>query len=70
MLFQVSRVQMWSEDVRPCERAFKAMHGGPWVVDIKSMEDLMDFYEEVGMQLIIGRTNGTNDITIYDDYLG
>lgn len=63
MNFEISRASSWRED-KPCEIAFK--ESGRWIVDIKSLDDLLKFVSEYG-DIIISRDNFA--ITIYDSYV-
>ena len=68
MLFTISRVSI-SKGKRPCEDATKDA-GGDWIVDIESLDDLLELCKSTKNELIItGQYDAMPHITIFDDHL-
>jgi len=81
MKFEVSRTSIVNEDLKPCDEAkkeyFICKRSGSdrlhslWVVEINSIDDLVDFYEKYG-QIIISKSfyecdDVKYEIEIYDE---
>lgn len=76
MLFKITKTSYytneWSfnerfkEENKPCDKAIFDAMAKEWVVEIKTLEDLLSIRKEVNEELIIGLNNR---ITIYDDFI-
>lgn len=76
MLFKITKASYftneWSfnerfkEENKPCNKAVFDAKTKEWVVEINTLEDLLDIRNEVNEELVIG----LNDrITVYDDFI-
>lgn len=74
MKFHIYRTSDFLNQEKPCPRAYGGecdKFGRPhWFIDIYTIGQLMEFRDEVGYDLIIGKTfrQGLPEIEIYDDY--
>ena len=80
MIFNIYRTSniIFSENKPPCDKAFIKEfegHGKDWFIELNTLEDLLNFKEEIGEPIIIdddiwkGNNVGVEySIEIYDDY--
>ena len=78
MIFEIKRTSQWFFDKNrpPCDGAFSK--DNCWVIELNTLEDLLNFQNEIGEEIVIGNLNdsfGENKdtgikhyIEIYDDY--
>ena len=78
MIFEVERTSQWVFDKNrpPCDSAFSK--NNCWLIELNTLEDLLDFQSEVGEDIIISNLNDSFKeikdtgakycIEIYDDY--
>ena len=83
MEFKISRTSMWN-DKKPCdnayrkkiirvdERGFKSFedHDEIWVIEINTLEDLLDLKEKYGEIIVCTayENPNINELEIYDDW--
>lgn len=76
MKFIVVRTSYRDEEgKKPCKNCFQeeiikknGYKGNKWVIEINSLEELMEFQKDIGEEIIISRYEEGNYIEIYDDY--
>ena len=72
MLFRVYRTSCWGgSEAKPCENAIFNKEEEEWVVEINSLEELLELIEEQDEDIIIKtKRSGYSfqTIEIYDDY--
>ena len=71
MKFIVSRTSIWSDEESPCKEAKKETFDDneiDWIIEINSLDELIQFSEKYGELIITGNYKGLKEIEIYDDY--
>lgn len=69
MKFEIMRASQYGRDVpQPCANA-QQDDRGDWFVEIQTLDDLLRLNDEVGSDLIVGKSIGGPRIWIYDDYM-
>jgi len=77
MKFVVNRASDFSSNAKPCEGAEPVEIKGTghridrmeWSIEIKTLEELLNFVKEFGGVVIAEHEQLDGEITIYDDYL-